>query len=147
MYRELSDGSKVPSCISPIGELRLRGVSEAVFLHQVLPKDLKGRKFNGVYRRSSSVIDSTSSVTDFKILVNPEKYDSDKDVDVHSLTPVELQVTLKRMQERVLYLEHKLELLEKEDGDDSISFSSDISFEENIIAEKEASTHSASSAI
>jgi len=147
VYRELSDGSKVPSCISPIGELRLRGVSEAVFLHQVLPKDLKGRKFNGVYRRSSSVIDSTSSVMDFKILVNPEKHDSDKDVDVHSLTPVELQVTLKRMQERVLYLEHKLELLEKEDGDDSISFSSDISFEENIIAEKEASTHSASSAI
>ncbi len=84
---------------------------------------------------------------DFKILVKPEKHDSDKDVDVHSLTPVELQGTLKRMQERVLYLEQRLELLEQEDEDESRSFSSGISFEENIIDEKEASTHSASSGI
>ena len=36
-----------------------------------------------------------------------------------------------------------MELLEQEDEDESMSFSSGISFEENIIDEKEASTHSA----
>lgn len=147
MYRELSSGTKVSSCISPIGKLKLRGVSEAVLVHQVLPKELKGRKFNGVYRRSSSVVDSTSSVIDFKILVNPENHDSDKIVDVYSLTPVELQNTLRRMQDRVLSLEHKLELIEKEDEDESMSFSSDISFEENNTTEKEALFDSDNSAI
>ncbi len=106
VYNKMSDRVKESCAISSIGEMELRGVSGSLFLYQMLPSQLEGRIFTGVYRRSGSTASTDTSST-FR-LVEEASHDDDKTLDVYSLTPIELQRTLKRMQDRVFYLEHEL---------------------------------------
>mmetsp|Transcript_2561 Transcript_2561/g.4800 ORF Transcript_2561/g.4800 Transcript_2561/m.4800 type:complete len:860 (-) Transcript_2561:460-3039(-) len=100
VHEALSVGVKDSCVLDCIGEVELRGVQEKLTLYTCLPKQLRGRRFQGIYRRKQS-IDHVFDV------VKSERV-SYKDVDVMTLTPVELQEGMKQLQETILSLETKL---------------------------------------
>jgi len=123
VYSKISKRVKESNAISPIGEMELRGVSGSLFLYQMLPSQLEGRTFTGVYRRSGSTASSDASST-FR-LIEETSHDLDKTLDVYSLTPIELQKVLKRMQDRVFFLEHELHKEKKMNAPNEESSESD----------------------
>jgi hypothetical protein len=102
-----------------IGQVELRGIQEQLTLYTCLPKTLQGRRFQGIYRRKLSM--------DVLDAVKLERV-SYRDIDVMTLTPVELQQGMKQLQNTICSLETKLSSYEEkfamlldndmEDGDD-----------------------------
>lgn len=92
--------------------MELRGVSFPVFVYSLLPLELRGRLFNGAYRKRDSTFESIleSSVDGEQTykLIGDTHYEKDKTCDVYALTPVDLQKVTRRLQDRVFYLEHTL---------------------------------------
>lgn len=125
VYNKLSDRVRSSISIDPIGEMDLRGVSGGVFLYQMLPIQLAGRSFTGVYRKSESSVSSAFDASTTFRLIEETSHDEDKTVDVYSLTPIELQRAMKRMQDRVFYLEHELGKKNSYDSSDRKSIRGD----------------------
>jgi len=102
----LSDEVKNDCMISVVGGLDLKGVSEEVFLYQCFPKQLKGRRFRGVFRRRDS--DGGSIVRDddaeFKFS-RGSIHDEDRNVDIMTLTPVQLQSMVLRLRSKLTTVE------------------------------------------
>ena len=106
IFDVLSLEVKTACSINEIGELTLRGVKDQVFVYSVLPESLRGRRFHGVFRRKSSN-DSISSYANNKL--------SFKNVDIMTLTPVELQRGMKQMQIMIKVLEEKVKDYEEKE--------------------------------
>ena len=94
------------SCVLDcIGEVELRGVQEKLILYTCLPKPLRGRRFQGIYRRKQSIDHVYDAVKVERV--------SYRDVDVMTLTPVELQEGMKQLLETISSLETKLSSYEE----------------------------------
>ena len=117
----LSENVKEKCLLHVVGGVCLKGIEDEVFIYQVLPKELKGRTFKGVYRRKDSdggsiiggsiAVESTTS--DF-MMTGGMEFDGnigehkDMSCDVFSLTPIQLQNTVNRLRNKVTKLEVKL---------------------------------------
>lgn len=129
IFDALSLEVKTACSITEIGDLTLRGVKDQVFVYSVLPESLRGRRFHGVFRRKSSN-DSITSYANNKL--------SFKNVDIMTLTPVELQRGMKQMQIMIRVLEEKLKDYEEkersaqEDVKDEKQSSSSIESDDDI---------------
>jgi hypothetical protein len=113
----LSDEVKGSCAIIHIGSLNLRGVQLEMSVHSCLPLELKGRKFEGVYRKRGSMESVRTPDIDPASFV--------KSIDVMTLTPVELQKTLLKMISIVSSLEEQLSTYKMINGTerfDDISF-------------------------
>jgi Adenylate cyclase, family 3 (some proteins contain HAMP domain) len=100
----LSVDVKALCVLECIGEVELRGIQEKLILYNCLPKSLRGRRFQGIYRRKQSM-DVLDTVKFERI--------SYRDVDVMTLTPVELQQGMKQLQDTIFSLETKLSSYEE----------------------------------
>jgi class 3 adenylate cyclase len=127
VHMGLSEDVKSDCHINIIGNLELKGVKDEMCVHSVLPISLRGRKFNGVYRRRSSLADS---------LVTSKSRNSYTESDVMSLTPVELQKGMLTLQNMVSKLHRENDALKTKypmaqissyDNDDD-----DLSFDDGI---------------
>lgn len=94
--------------ISRVGALELRGVSHEVFIHQCLPKQLKGRRFRGVFRRRDSDGGSIIPDDDESMHLLDSVHDEDRTVNVMKLNPVQLQSTVVRLRTKMSALEKML---------------------------------------
>ena len=96
--------------ISVVGGLDLKGLSEELFLYQCLPKQLKGRRFRGVFRRRDSEGGSIIPDDDESMhLLDDSIHDEDRTVDVMTLNPVQLQSTVVRLRTKMSALEKMLQ--------------------------------------
>jgi len=99
VVEQLSDHIKNQCVMNTIGEVELRGLSEYVKLFECLPNSLKGRRFQGVYRRRNSEGVSLS--------VDDETFDTtvlsaaDREGDIMTLTPVQLQCAVARLRAKL----------------------------------------------
>ena len=105
IYSRLSNEVKGECSFVAVGAMRLRGVSEAMYVHQCLPNDLKDRKFDGVYRRRESDSGTVDSSDQDMMMLSLHPDDGDLSVDVMTLNPVELQKVAKKLQDRVAMLQ------------------------------------------
>jgi len=109
VFEGLSDYVKEQCLITTVGGFELKGVSGEVQIYQCMPKELKGRTFRGVIRRrdseGDSVIPDDDSMFNFLDTVNEE----DLQVDVMTLTPIQLQSLVVRLRKK-LSLVHELML-------------------------------------
>jgi len=102
----LSDEVKNDCNISVVGGLDLKGLSEELFLYQCLPKQLKGRRFRGVYRRRDSEGSSIVPDDDTDFMFSTGSiHDEDRNVDVMTLTPVQLQSMVLRLRSKLTAVE------------------------------------------
>jgi Adenylate cyclase, family 3 (some proteins contain HAMP domain) len=99
-------GSCVLNCI---GQVELRGVQEQLTLYTCLPKTLRGRRFQDIYRRKLSM--------DVLDTVKLERL-SYRDVDVMALTHVELQQGMKQLQDLLSSYEDKFAMLLDKDTEE-----------------------------
>ena len=102
----MSEKVKNDCKISVVGGLELKGVSEEVFIYQCLPKHLKGRRFRGVFRRRDSEGGSIipDDDTDF-MFSRGSIHDDDRNIDVMTLTPVQLQSMVLRLRSKLTAVE------------------------------------------
>lgn len=111
----LSKGVKDQCLLRTIGALELKGIENEMFLHQVLPKTLKGRAFKGVFRRrdsdGGSIADNSESFLSrgSSIIVGGSFLDEeDMTSDVMTLTPIQLQHVVRRLRNKISTLESVL---------------------------------------
>ena len=109
IFEKLSEEVKGECLISQVGSLELKGVSHEVFIHQCLPKQLKGRRFRGVFRRRDSEGGSIIPDDDDSMHLLDSVHDEDRTVDVMTLNPVQLQSTIVRLRTKMAALEKMLQ--------------------------------------
>ena len=118
IYEGLSDEVKDKCLLTAVGGFELKGVSGEVQVYQCMPRQLKGRTFQGVIRRRDSegetVIPDDST---FNIIENMNE--DDLQVDVMTLTPVQLQSLVVRLRKK-LSLVHEL-ILDDEEVKESLT--------------------------
>lgn len=115
-HDQLSQHVKDVSTIQVVGCLPLKGIEDDVFVYQILPKDLKGRTFKGVFRRRDSDggtfagMSTNGSLIEGSSFTIGNEYMDNEDMmgDVMNLTPVQLQKTVNRLRNKVTSLEDKL---------------------------------------
>eukprot|EP00521_Asterionellopsis_glacialis_P011617 CAMPEP_0195307030 /NCGR_PEP_ID=MMETSP0707-20130614/37506_1 /TAXON_ID=33640 /ORGANISM="Asterionellopsis glacialis, Strain CCMP134" /LENGTH=877 /DNA_ID=CAMNT_0040371267 /DNA_START=157 /DNA_END=2790 /DNA_ORIENTATION=- len=96
---QLSDRIKNQCVMNTIGQVELRGLSEYVKLFECLPNCLKGRRFHGVYRRRNS--DGVSLSVDDETFDATVLSTADREADIMSLTPVQLQCAVARLRAKL----------------------------------------------
>jgi len=110
IFENLSKQVRDECLFSQVGALELKGVSHEVFIHQCLPKQLKGRRFRGVFRRRDSEGGSIIPDDDESMhLLDDSIHDEDRTVDVMTLNPVQLQSTVVRLRTKMSALEKMLQ--------------------------------------
>ena len=132
VYSQISEQVRMKCAFIHIGAMRLRGIADEITVYSCLPEELRGRQFSGIFRRIDSADESmctgmdqfgrtSMAGTDGSISI-PSR--APKDLDVMSLSPIELQRELTRTIQLACIYEEQLATYKMMDGTaiDEISF-------------------------
>jgi len=133
VYSQISEQVRMECAFVHIGAMELRGVTDEITVYSCLPQELCGRKFHGIFRRQASADQSIITGMDqFGRSISMGGTDGStsipsrapKDLDIMSLSPVELQRELKRTIQLACNYEEQLATYKMMDGAaiDEISF-------------------------
>lgn len=126
VYSQVSEEVKRKCAFLLIGAMELRGVTDEMTVYSCLPEELRGRKFQGIYQRQTSM--ESTIVDQFGRIISGSRGSipsmAPRDLDVMSLSPVELQRQLKRMIQLACNYEEQLATFKMMNGAalDEISF-------------------------
>lgn len=98
LYKMLSLKAKEKCQLTAVGAVKLRGVSEELFLYQCLPIELKDRRFHRYMRRLDSDEQDTLWTSDEETLLRSIHSDVDLQTDVSQLAVIDLQILARRLQ-------------------------------------------------
>ena len=117
VYVQLSDEVKDDSLLHVVGGLQLKGIENEVYVYQCLPKELKGRKFKGVFRRRDSEGTSVAGNDDLDVMVTRgesiligSNYLETEDLtgDIMVMTPIQMQGVVSRLRKKISELERSV---------------------------------------